>query len=122
MTINKTCGTENGMHDFPGSQAEAHSQIVLEQSALYAAKLAIARWINGSSEAAAAIAPAADLARAHWYAETQRNFQEWLGKGGFAQYEVASAELAEPVMWVASASVAVPLADSGNRAAPSCID
>ncbi len=95
MTIDNNCGQEDGMHN-PGSQAEAHSQIALEQSALYAAKLAIARWINTSSQATAPVAPAADLARAIWYAEAQRNFQEWLGRGGFAQYEIAADELTVP--------------------------
>lgn len=122
MTIDNNCGQEDGMHDYPGSQAEAHSQIALEQSALYAAKLAIARWINSSSEATAPIAPAAALARASWYAEAQSNFQEWLGRGGFAQYEIAPAELAEPPLSIAGAAAATPLAGSETRTAPTCID
>ena len=121
MTIDKRCGQEHPLDD-SGSQAEAHSLIVLEQSALYEARLAIARWISTSSEAAAPIQPAADLARADWYAQAQRNFQEWMGRGGFAQYEIAPAELAEPVMWVATARAATPLADSGSRPAPTCIE
>lgn len=122
MTIDNNCGQQDGMHNYPGSQAEAHSHLALEQSALYAAKLAIARWINTSSEAAAPIAPAADLVRANWYAEAQRNFQEWLGRGGFAQYEIAPAELAEPVMWAPGESAATPLPGSDNCPAPTCID
>ena len=121
MTIDTNCGQEDGMHHYPGSQAEAHSQIALEQSALYAAKLAIARWINSSSEAAAPLAPAADLARASWYAEAQRNFQEWLGRGGFAQYEIPAAELAEPVLWTPAAPTATPLAAGDAHLAPTCI-
>lgn len=120
MTIDHNCGEEDGMHDYPGSQAEAHPQFALEQSALYAAKLAIARWINNSSEAAAPLAPATDLARASWYAEAQRNFQEWLGRGGFAQYEIAPAELASPQPSMADA-VAAPVAASVTVPAPTCI-
>ena len=118
MTIDNNCGE----HDYPGSQAEAHSQVALEQSALYAAKLAIARWINTSSEAAAPLAPAADLARATWYAEAQRNFQEWLGRGGFAQYEIATAELADPLLWSSTASATTPVAGTAIISAPTCID
>jgi hypothetical protein len=122
MTIDNNCGREDGMHDAPGSQAEAHSQIALEQSALYAAKLAIARWINTSSEATAPVAPAPALARASWYAEAQSNFQEWLGRGGFAQYEIAPAELAEAPPSTGAAVDATPLAGSETRPAPTCID
>lgn len=122
MTIDNNCGQEDGMHDYPGSQAEAHAQLALEQSALYAAKLVIARWINTSSAAAAAIAPAADLARANWYAQAQCNFQEWLGRGGFAQYELASAELAEPVLWTTAAPATTALPAGDALPAPTCIE
>lgn len=118
MTIDNNCG-QDGMNDFPGSQAEAHSQLALEQSALYAARLAIARWINTSSAAAAPIAPAADRTRATWYAEAQSNFQEWLGRGGFAQYDVPTAELAEPRP---STCADTPAAASDSLSAPSCVD
>jgi hypothetical protein len=123
MTIDKRCGQEDEMHDFPGSQAEAHPQIALEQWALYAARLAIARWITSSSQAAAPIdAPAAHLARANWYAEAQRNFQEWLGIGGFAQYEIAADELTEPSLWSSTASAATPVAGTSIISTPTCID
>jgi hypothetical protein len=120
MTIENNCGRDDTIND-TGSQAEAHSQIALEQSALYAAKLAIARWINNSSEAAAPLAPATDLARANWYAEVQCNFQEWLGRGGFAQYDIPTAELAEPVLWT-PVSPATPLVPGDTHPAPTCID
>jgi hypothetical protein len=118
MTIDNHCGRDDQMSDYPGSQAEAHSLIALEQSALYAARLAIARWINTSSEAMASIdAPQPALARAAWYAQAQRNFQEWLGRGGFAQYDIACAEHADPVS--ASALDSEPL--PATRPAPTCI-
>jgi hypothetical protein len=120
MTIDNNCGRDDGIHD-TGSQAEAHSQLALEQAALNAARLAIARWINNSSAAAAPIAPAADLAQATWYAEAQNNFQEWLGRGGFAQYDIGSAELAEPVLWTPAPLAATPAAADDSRPARSCI-
>jgi hypothetical protein len=76
--------------DFPISRAKAHSLIALEQSALYAARLAIARWINSSADVMPI--PDAALSKAVWYAQTQRNFQEWLARGGFAQYDAACSE------------------------------
>ena len=87
MTIDNHCGQDDKMN--PGSQAEAHSLIALEQSALYAARLAIARWINSSADAALPVAaPDPAASRATWYAQAQQNFQEWLGRGGFAQYDI----------------------------------
>jgi len=89
MTIDNRCG--RGKQQQTVSGAEAHSLIALEQSALYAAKVAIARWINNSSVNPALRAPSPDLAssKAAWYAQAQQNFQEWLTSGGFAQYELA---------------------------------
>ena len=97
MTIDNQCG-QNGSH-FPGSQSEAHSLIALEQSALYAARLAIARWTNSSATACAPIAsPAPALARAAWFALAQRNFQDWLGCGGFSQYDGVASNDSEPTV------------------------
>jgi hypothetical protein len=95
MTIDNFCGQDDQM--YPGSQAEAHSLIALEQSALYAARLAIARWINSSADPAMLVAvPDPAASRAAWYAQAQHNFQEWLGRGGFAQYDIACAAPADP--------------------------
>jgi hypothetical protein len=95
MTIENRCDRDQA-NNVPVSWAEAHSSIALEQSALYAARLAISRWINSSSD----VMPIGDpsLSRAAWYAQTQQNFQEWLGRGGFAQYDVACGEQFAPVM------------------------
>lgn len=122
MTIDNNCERDDGMDDFPGSPAEAHSQLALEQSAMNAAKLAIARWINSSSAAAAPIAPAAALVRANWYAEAQLNFQEWLGRGGFAQYEIAGDELAVASLWRSGASAATPATGASIVSSSTCID
>ena len=77
-------------NDFPVSQAHAHAFIALEQSALYAARLAIARWINNSADVMPV--PDAALSKAAWYAQAHQDLQEWLGQGGFAQYDVACSE------------------------------
>ena len=90
MTIDKHCDRDQQGNTFPVSGAEAHALIALEQSALYAAWLAIARWINNSSDVMPI--PDAALSKAAWYARTQQNFQEWLGRGGFAQYDAACDE------------------------------
>jgi hypothetical protein len=93
MTIDNRGGRDKQKH--AASRAGAHSLIALEQSALYAANLAIARWINNSSADQALRTPGSDLsARAAWYAQDQQNFQEWLTRGGFAQYDYA--DLADP--------------------------
>lgn len=95
MTIDNHCGQDDQMN--PGSQAEVHSLIALEQSALCAARLAIARWINSSADPALSFpTPEPTLSRATWYAQAQQNFQEWLGRGGFAQYDIPCAEVSEP--------------------------
>jgi hypothetical protein len=55
MTIDNHGGQDNQMNAYPGLQARAHSLVALEQSALYAARLAIARWINTSAQATASV-------------------------------------------------------------------
>jgi hypothetical protein len=89
MTIDQQGGKDNQQGATSESQAETHAQAALEQSALYAARLAIARWISSSGNAlAAADEPGPSMTQAAWFAEAQRNFQEWLARGGFAQYDV----------------------------------
>lgn len=122
MTIDNHCDQDGC---FPESHAEAHSLIALEQSALYAARLAIARWINNSAESVPA--PDAAAARVSWYTEAQQNFQEWLGRGGFAQYEIPRTEQFAPVMADFANLAPLPLAanpvtDSGTSTADSCVD
>ena len=90
MAIDNYCDLDEQGSDLPRSQAQAYALIVLEQSALYAARLAIARWINNSADAM----PVSDAAfsKAAWYAQAHHNFEAWLGDGGFAQYDVACSE------------------------------
>jgi hypothetical protein len=119
MNIDKHCDRDQQGSDFPASRARAHSLIALEQSALYAARLAISRWINNSSDVMPI--PDAALPKAAWYAETQQNFQEWLGRGGFAQYDVACGEQFTPVM-ADESDLAHPLLDGGASTADSCVE
>ena len=92
MTIDNHCGQDD-TSTIARLAGRGPFQIALEQSALYAARLAIARWINSSAAAAhAGRAPDPAASRATWYAQAQQNFQEWLGRGGFAQYDIACAE------------------------------
>lgn len=121
MTIHNHRGQDHQTSDFPGSQAEAHSLIALEQSALYAARLAIARWISTSMAATTPLAQPVP-SRATWYAQAQQNFQEWLGRGGFAQYDIAGAGPAEPLIAPTLYDVSKPLAGTGSRNVDSCVD
>jgi hypothetical protein len=118
MTIDNYCGRDQ-QGEFPVSRAQAHSLIALEQSALYAARLAIARWINNSSDVMPIPDPA--LPRAAWYAQTQQNFQDWLGRGGFSQYDLACGEQFAPLM-ADDAELANPALDSGASTADSCVE
>ncbi|MFC0135077.1 hypothetical protein CR105_22690 [Massilia eurypsychrophila] len=92
MTNDNHCGQSD--QDFPGSRAQAHCQLALEQSARYEAQLAIARWMTASADVPARDEiPAPALGRAAWLAQAQTNFQQWLGCGGFSQYEVAPSDI-----------------------------
>lgn len=93
MSIDKRGDQDGQINDFPASQPEAHSQIALEQAALYAARVAIARWSNSSSDLTSPLTlPQSTSSKASWYAQAQQNFQEWLGCGGFAQYDICCTE------------------------------
>jgi len=87
MTIENYCDRNQQGNDLPVSGAQTHALVALEQSAMFAARLAIARWINNSSDVMPI--PDAALSKAAWYAQAHQGFQEWLGHGGFAQYDVA---------------------------------
>jgi hypothetical protein len=115
MTTDKHRSQDDQMIHFSGSLANAHSQSALEQAALYAAQLAIARWINASAQSPLPPAAPAQLARAAWYAQAQQNLQEWLGHGGFAQYDIACSDRAGPGAQGESPA-------SGARPIGTCID
>ncbi|MDL2357508.1 MAG: hypothetical protein QFF03_19820 [Pseudomonadota bacterium] len=120
MTNAKDTSPDLQIANNSASLSEAHAQIALEQAALYAARQAIARWTNGSaaSTSAQVIAdPAAS--RASWYAQAQRNFQEWLGHGGFAQYDIPCAE---PCARATADGSDRPIAGNDSHPAPTCAD
>ncbi|MBC7624671.1 MAG: hypothetical protein H7232_14950 [Aeromicrobium sp.] len=94
MSIDQQCSQGSQINEMPGTRTEADEQVALEQSASYETRLAIARWSNPSSKAMLPIpAPARKMVQAQWYEKTQRDFQEWLGRGGFAQNDVICAEM-----------------------------
>jgi hypothetical protein len=71
------------------STADAHARIALEHSAMVSAKLAIARWSNGSLGEHAPLSALDEVAsRGRWLTQAQRQFQDWLEHGGFAQHEI----------------------------------
>ncbi|MBC7456372.1 MAG: hypothetical protein H7335_22245 [Massilia sp.] len=93
MSIDRQCKQDAHMNEIPGAQRATLARIALEQSALSQARLAIARWSHSSSHAMrVAHLPAPKMAQAQWYDKTQRDFQEWLGRGGFAQHDTACVE------------------------------
>lgn len=68
---------------YEGLPKEAHLQIAMEQVAMHAVQLAVARWTTGYLPQEAI--PASTQSR--WYAEMHGNFTAWLSAGGFAQAE-----------------------------------
>ena len=71
---------------------DPHAQLASEQSAMHAARVAVARWRSGDTHiellAAEAMAPSP---QARWHATTQRDFCAWLDAGGFAQTDTVDA-------------------------------
>lgn len=63
-------------------------QLALEQLAMHAVSLAVARWSKTDVEVelARALPPSN---RSRWHAQTEGNFTAWLAAGGFAQSEPA---------------------------------
>lgn len=120
MTIAKHTSPDLQIDSTSASLPETHAQIALEQAALYAARMAIARWSNGSAASASAQVIADSTAgRASWYAQAQRNFQEWLGHGGFAQYDIPCVESC--ALFDADGHPQ-PIAGTHPHPAPTCAD
>ncbi len=95
MTIDNYCSGDDRFDSFSVSHAEAHSRVALAQSALFAAQVAISRWAS----ACGAGQPDPVMAQAEWCARAQKNFQQWLARGGFAQYEDDCSDLIKPTMY-----------------------
>lgn len=119
MTTDKHCGLDARLIHFTGTLAQAHSLSALEQAACYEAQLAIARWINESALDALPPPSPAQRARADWYSQAQQNFQEWLGRGGFAQYDIVASDQASDQ---AGESTPAEPAPGAARPRRNCID
>jgi hypothetical protein len=76
------------LSDSDSAACDPGKQLALEQLAMHAVRLALARWSGTHVEAELARAlPASN--RSRWYAQTEGNFTAWLAAGGFAQPEPA---------------------------------
>lgn len=75
--------------DFQEAQRDAHALVAREQSAIFSAQIAIARWTSKKKDTMNTAPPARESARARWYAQAEKNFQEWLKRGGFSQVDDA---------------------------------
>ena len=63
-------------------------------AALFPTRLALSRWQHGGH--IPHLHYGAPALRAAWYATARRDFQAWLDRGGFSQYEDAPRELPAP--------------------------
>lgn len=63
-------------------------QIARIHAALFPTRLALSRWQHGGH--IPHLHHGAPALRAAWYAAARRDFQAWLDRGGFSQYEEAS--------------------------------
>lgn len=63
-------------------------QIARLHAALFPTRLALARWQHGGH--IPHLHHGAPALRAAWYANARRDFQAWLDRGGFSQYEDAA--------------------------------
>jgi hypothetical protein len=71
-------------------------QIARYHAALFPTRLALSRWQYGGH--IPHLHHGAPALRAAWYATARRDFQAWLDRGGFSQYEEAPAS-ARPVQF-----------------------
>jgi|GEM_PF-1575537 len=94
--------------DFQDAQRDAHALVAREQSAIFSAQIAIARWTSKKKDTMNTAPPAREPARARWYAQAEKNFQEWLKRGGFSQGDDA-------VPAVDLAPAFTPLSDSVRK-------
>lgn len=62
-------------------------QIARFHAALFPTRLALSRWQHGGH--IPHLHHGAPTLRAAWYAAARRDFQAWLDRGGFSQYEEA---------------------------------
>ena len=75
-------GAEQAATEFCNNH-QPHVQLAIEQAAMFAAQVAIARWSEGDLPPPA-LAPSS---QARWYDQMHGHFTAWLRAGGFAQAE-----------------------------------
>ncbi|WP_152594518.1 hypothetical protein [Massilia sp. BSC265] len=85
----------NGVPPQAADPAERH-QIARFHAALFPTRLALSRWQHGGH--VPHLHHGAPTLRAAWYAAARRDFQAWLDRGGFSQYEEAPRTQAAPPM------------------------
>ena len=66
---------------------DEREQIARLHAALFPTRLALSRWQHGGN--IPHLHYGAPALRAAWYATARRDFQAWLDRGGFSQYEEA---------------------------------
>jgi len=99
--------------DLPCPEPVAADRMAMarEQSVLFPTRLALARWTCGS-DIPHLYCDRSPSARASWYDQAQRDFQAWLERGGFTQYDD---EAAVPTLADA------PACDDNKHQADACI-
>ena len=76
----------DGTHPQAADPAERR-QIARFHAALFPTRLALSRWQHGGH--IPHLHRGSPALRAAWYAAARRDFQSWLDRGGFSQYEDA---------------------------------
>ena len=88
-------------------------QIARFHAALFPSRLAVSRWQHGGH--IPHLHHGAPALRAAWYANARRDFQAWLDRGGFSQYEETVAAPCPPRIVNCQ-----PLPDGDTRQIGSC--
>lgn len=90
--------------------------IAREQSVLFPTRLALARWTSGG-DIPHLCSNRSPSARASWYDQAQRDFQTWLERGGFTQYDEGASHEGTAHQWATHEWATHPLAGT-----PACDD
>ena len=88
-------------------------QIARYHAALFPTRLALSRWQHGGH--IPHLHHGAPALRAAWYAAARRDFQAWLDRGGFSQYEEAARTLPAP-----RGADTTPVRDGGAQQIGTC--
>ena len=93
--MHKDAQTTEGQLPLAADPAERR-QIARFHAALFPTRLALARWQHGGH--IPHLHHGAPALRAAWYAAARRDFQAWLDRGGFSQYDDAPASARPPLI------------------------